>query len=383
VSKPSVLINLANLRSGGGLQAGASFLDELVRLAGSSDSRRWRWFPHDVVVEASREVVHNAILDVSPIAVRVLEGGPLASMRRAISGGRGHDVVFTLFGPDYAPRRGKRLVVGFADVTSLYPEAAHLPSTAGARARWAARRRVSRASYHRADRIVVESPHLVDDLTHRWGVAAAMTVVPNVVNGEVLTRGDVAPRMDLAGAHDAEVLFFPTRAYAHKNLAFLGRVGAVLMERHRLPVRFLLTLDSVEWSALPEATKAFSVNVGPLRVTDLEAHYRACTAVFFPSLLEAQSVTPLEALALEVPLLACDRPFVRSTVGDAAWYFDPEDPVSAADAVKQMLTEHTERDRKRELGRVLMASWPRASDRAVSYLDVIDSELARVGVPAH
>ena len=130
--------------------------------------------------------------------------------------------------------------------------------------------------------------------------------------------------------------------------------------------------------ALPADVRELSANVGPLRVGQLPALYRAADATIFPSLLESQSVTPLEALATSCPLAASDRPFVRSVVGEAAWYVDPHDPVSAAGAVQGLLTDRPERERRRRLGLDLMASWPTATDRAAAYLDLVSEELAAV-----
>ena len=378
--QPPVLVNLANLRTGGVLQAGASFLDEMARLVVRPDSRAtWEWFPDQVTIEVSHEIVAHSTGDLSTLPVHVVDGGPSVSMRRALEGGRHHDVAFTLFGPDYAPRRGRRLVVGFADGTSLYPELSLTPKNLRAILRHQLRRRVSRAMFCRADRLIVESPHLVKDLETRWGITAPISVVPNVVNASVLAAGESAESHMECSSDDRATFFLPTRAYPHKNLDFLGRVGRAVLERYGFEVTFVLTLDDTEWAALADETRRFSVTVGPLRPAELATHYRSCTGVFFPSLLEGQSVTPLEALVLSRPLLASDRPFVRSTVGDAAWYFDPQDPVSAAGAIHSLVSDRGERERRQRLGDDLMASWPTAIDRAAAYLDVIGEELTLAG----
>ena len=65
------------------------------------------------------------------LSVAVVDGRPAARLRRR-PGRPAHDVSFTVFGPDYGPRRARTRIVGFADVTSLFPEFAAVP---GARAR--------------------------------------------------------------------------------------------------------------------------------------------------------------------------------------------------------------------------------------------------------
>jgi glycosyltransferase involved in cell wall biosynthesis len=375
MTAPRVLLNVGNLRSGGGLQVGASFLDEVARLAGTPvAAERWPWLASDTVVEASPEVMANCTADVGRVQVRTVDGSPWSAVRRGLGRGRPYDVTFTLFGPDYSRRRSARRIIGFADVTSAFPEETMRPGGALGAARAALRRLVSRKAFLAADRIVVESPHIVDELRTGWGVSAPISVVSNVVNA--VFRDEAAQEDVTLPEIGSPALFFPTRAYPHKNLPFLGAVGRELLRSHGVRATFVLTLTDAEWEGLPADVREFSITVGPLRVGQLPALYRAVDAAIFPSLLESQSVTPLEALATGCPLAASDRPFVRSAVGEAAWYFDPHDPVSAAGAVQGLLTDSPERERRRRLGLDLMASWPTASDRAAAYLDLVSEELA-------
>ncbi|MGA8248844.1 MAG: glycosyltransferase [Nocardioides sp.] len=302
----------------------------------------------------------------------------MAAVRRALARHPPYDVTFTMFGPDYSHRRSARRIVGFADGTSLIPEYADRATGPVGRAKGATRRLVSRTAFRTADRLVVESPHLVDELRTRWSISVPISLVPNVVNS-VFYDADAQESVSLP-ALASPTLFFPTRAYAHKNLPFLGQVGLELLRRHGRRPTFVLTLTDAEWECLPTVTREFSANLGPVHVRQLPSLYRASDAAIFPSLLESQSVTPLEALATGCPLLASDRPFVRSVVGEAAWYFDPCDPVSAADAVDSMVGDPPERARRRDLGLALMATWPTASARAAAYLDVITEELNVVAV---
>ena len=373
---PHVLVNLGNLRNGGGLQVGASFLDEIAGLVGTLEAHdRWPWLEH-MVVEASHEVIANSTVDLTQVDVRAVDGSPWGAVRRGASGRRPYDVTFTVFGPDYSRRRSVRRIVGFADVTSAFPEDAEQPPGVATRARAAVRRRISRSAFLKADRLIVESPHMVDELRRRWKVTAPTSVVPNVVNS-VFLHQDAQETLALP-ALVSPTLFFPTRAYRHKNLAFLGLVGQEMLVRHGCQVTFVLTLTDSEWGSLPQNVREFSVNLGPLRISQMPVAFRAADATIFPSLLESQSATPFEALVTGCPLLASDRPFVRSVVGDAAWYFDPHDPASAAAAVHALLDDGPERDRRRRRGLELMASWPTARDRACAYLDVIRDELTLI-----
>ncbi|WP_416954715.1 hypothetical protein ACNKF0_20955 [Nocardioides sp. T5] len=138
----SVLLDMSNLVVGGGVQVGASFLDEVATLAADPEAlRRWPWLA-DVVIEASDVVIANATGSWPDLDVRVVDGRPAARLRRRRDGHR-FDVSFTVFGPDYGPRRARTRIVGFADVTSLFPEYAGVSGRRD-RARHALRSRVSR-----------------------------------------------------------------------------------------------------------------------------------------------------------------------------------------------------------------------------------------------
>ncbi len=367
-----VLIDLSNLRRGGGLQVGASFLDEVVRLR--ADDRAlacWPWLA-TVDVEASDEVMANLARDPGDLSLRVGTVSP----RRQVSGRarpRGYDVSFLLFGPDYGARRARRRVVGFADVTSLFPELAQTDGLA-ARVRHRGRTAVSRVCFRRADVVVVEAAHVADELTRRWGVPPdRIRVVPNAPNGVFADPAAWAP-VDVPD-DGLPRLCYPTRAYPHKNLAVLGPAAARLRSAHGLEVRFVLTLTDEEWQALDEATRRTSVNVGPLAIAQLPTLYQACDGAVFTSLLESFSVTPLEAMATGTPLVASDRRFVRDVVEDSAWYFEPTRPDDLAEALARMLTSPERRREMSEAGREIAAGWPDAHDRAVQYLGLVAGEL--------
>lgn len=373
-----VLLDLSNLVAGGGVQVGASFVDELVRLrADPAEVRRRPWLG-DVVVELSGHVADNLTRDASTLGATVVDGRPLARVRRG-PGRRGEppfDVSFTVFGPDFGARRARTRVVGFADVTSLFPEHAGF-SGAPARLKHAVRARLSRRRFrHSTDLVVTEAAHVAASLAQRWGIPPSRTrVVPNVLNGIFLDESRQTPLDAALPPGPGPVLAFPTRAYPHKNLAVLGEAARVLRAGHGTAVRFALTLTDGEWEGLDPLTREASVNLGSLRVTQVPALYAACDGVVFPSLNECFSVTPLEALSAGRPLVASDREFVREIAGDAAWYFEPTRPDDLARALAAMLGDEGERARRVAAGRRVADDWPTASDRAEAYLAVVDEAL--------
>jgi glycosyltransferase involved in cell wall biosynthesis len=324
-----------------------------------------------MTIEASAMVIDNATtVALSHPAVREVRGRPFDQVRRRRV--VDHDVAFILFGPDYAPRRATRRVVGFADITSLHPESA-MSETLAMRLRFRARRRMSRARFDRYERVVVEAGHVARTLDDQWGLPAdRLSIVPNTLNGVFLDEQaqESLPAVVPAGA----TFCYPTRAHPHKNLAVLGPAAQELRARHQIDVRFVLTLSDREWTDLPEDTRRHSVNVGPLRIAQVPALYRACSGAVFPSLAECFSAAPLEAIASRAPLVASKRDFVQEVVGKAAAYFEPTDPVSLASALAETLTDHDQRTARVELGHEIARAWPTARDRARRYAELITRE---------
>src|SRR5690606_15046068 len=99
--------------------------------------------------------------------------------------------------------------------------------------------------------------------------------------------------------------------------------------------------------------------------------YRAMDAVIFPSLLECFSATPLEAMAMEKPLIASDRPFNRDVCSDHAHYFDPMAPDTAADQVAKLFSNGTADVNALRLAREHAINFASPRERAQRYLEIL------------
>jgi glycosyltransferase involved in cell wall biosynthesis len=375
-----VIIDCGNLHRGGGVQVASSFLDEIAQLITNGDHV-------SVALSQQLEVL---------VSTEVLRGlgqhtiETLQPIRRDTHGLRGilrpdtrvSDVTFVLFGPDYVLRRTRRRVVGCADVTTLLPGRDARPGMSLAR-RTRARIRAPIAArlFRAADVLVVESHRVQQAVAEELGYPADdVKVVPNALNGVFRdrTRWSPLPTPAAATPPGATRLCYVCRLYPHKNLAFLGRLGELLLEKHRVAVQFILTLSANEWRQLPDLTRRFSATVGPLGITQVPRLYKECDGAIFPSLLEAFSVAPLEALAMERILFASERPFVREVCGDAPIYIDPLDPGASARTVAETLQNPVLQADHVRTGLRVIAQLPTARDRARAYLEILRGEANQV-----
>ena len=74
-----------------------------------------------------------------------------------------------------------------------------------------------------------------------------------------------------------------------------------------------------------------------MKQADLSNLYRESDIGFFPSLLETFSATLLEYMKFNLPIVASDFSFNRDVAEDAALYFEPADPESAAKCLADLI----------------------------------------------
>lgn len=361
-----VLIDASNLVVGGGVQVGASVVDEVLLLrSDSSRAEEWPWL-QDADIHVSPQVRANlthrgadAHVHVTPLR------GRLPNLRRRPGS---YDVSFAVFGPVYDGPRARRRISGFADGTSLFPElSARRRSLFGRIRQW-----VSRRYFSSCNLVISESEFVESSLTERWNIPPSrQSVIPNSLNRvfHEPSKQEAAPAI-----HSTSPVFaFPARAYPHKNIAILGPTAEVLRRKHGREIKFAVTLTPEEWLGLASEVRDHLINVGPLKVSQVPGFLSAAAGTVFPSLLESFSITPLEALAAGSPLAASDRQFVSEAVGECAEYFDPTDPESIAAALLRVLDDSSTERVKRGLR--LAEGWPTPDRRVSSFLSAINDQL--------
>jgi glycosyltransferase involved in cell wall biosynthesis len=83
---------------------------------------------------------------------------------------------------------------------------------------------------------------------------------------------------------------------------------------------------------LSEQTAA-QQSIGFISGADFPAIYQCATALVYPSFFEGFGIPVLEALWSQVPVITSNLSCMPETGGDGAWYVDPADPVSIAQAM--------------------------------------------------
>lgn len=369
---PRITINAANLHAGGVVQVASSFLTELVNEGLETEISR---------IFVSSEVARNlapSVLASRSDKFKVIDSFGIRGCGvndKIIS--RHAETVFTIFGPFYNFRRSSRNIVGFGQAWIIYPRNECYAGMSLLEL-WKTRLKywIQGYFFRRADVLIVELDHVRDGLIHELGIPPErIRVVRNclssIYHDEGLWQDVTVPQV----ACDLR-LGFLGRNYRHKNTAIFSKVAAVLAQSHGIVARFHVTFTDAEWRACSPEFRAVCINVGPLTVAQCPSFYRQIDAVVFPSLLECFSVAPLEAMAMERPLFASDRPFNRDICGEHAYYFDPLDAESIAARIAEVLSGHRSDGEALRAARNHAMNFSSPAERAEKYLAILTEDLS-------
>ena len=292
---------------------------------------------------------------------------------RKFADANGVAAIFTVLGPSYVSFRQPELMgfadgFAFADGGECY--ARHpWPDRVRARILKSLKLRFLRGS--RAYWVEAESAK--EGLVRMLGVRPSdVAVIPNALNPAIRDRATGKP------PDSPPSLLLLAAGYWHKNHALapdLAKALAALLPGREFKVSMTLPPGAI-WDHVRARAAHLGVadkieNLGPLSLDGCARAIEAATAVLHPSLLETFSATYLEAMGLSRPLLASDRRFARDICGDAALYFDPLDPMAAAQQAARILLEPGLAADLVEKGRRRLATFPSPEEKNARLVDLI------------
>lgn len=295
---------------------------------------------------------------------------------------RGFDVVFTIFGPLYLWSVRAVSIVGFAQAWIIYPKnEAYRSLSFMEKIKTRLKFFMQSLFFKRANRLVVELEHAKKGLVARGFLDAGRVDVVHNCLSSVYLRSEQWTPLSKSIAKKNFSIGFVGRDYPHKNTNIIPEIKIFLHNIHGLDVDFYVTLNTMEWNAKSDLFRDNVNNVGMLDVAQCPSFYQQMDAVIFPSLLECFSATPLEAMAMNKPLFASDRGFVRDVCGDFARYFDPENASAAADLIADYINNQAGRDgAKLAAAREHVIAFSNSGQRAADYLNIMQAALTGCSV---
>lgn len=337
---PKVLVNATTLVVGGGVQIGISFVEYASRF----EHKRF-----DFIFAVSRQIYDGLstelqqderlnIVDVSP--ARIVKGYKSRLQLKHLEYQFYPDIVYTLGLPSYV--RFNRPEVGrYTNPWEIFPsslawskvpiiERVRILLKSQYRMYWARRAEYFETQTEAAKSGIIKKLHVPSQ---------KIKVIPNSPNQRYLHNGD-ATEGKVNKANGKNVLCL-SAAYRHKNLSIIPEVAEKLKNNHNDPsYLFILTIpfESQIYKEIKTASTKLGVtemikNIGPLSIDQCIAQYKKANVIFLPTLLEVFSATYLEAMAMSKPIITPDLDFARDICGEAAMYYSPISPTSAAEAL--------------------------------------------------
>lgn len=367
-----IVINASNLHLGGGLQVACSFVSEVYNILPLNEYKFSFILSSNVLsnlidVDFPREI---DIYEVNTFGIRKPNSIYFGVLKNA-------DVVFNVFGPVYYKNNSVKNITGFAQAWIAYPnnEAYDL---FGFLNRYLEKFKYSLKKYfffNSGGHYIVESDHVKAALITNLSIKESdISVVYNCISSLYLSQ-NVIPK-NLLNYQKIKVGIMG-RAYEHKNLSMIKDLNIHIGHYCDFDVDFVFTLNSDEMKALGFDSISNMRTMGELKTNECICFYNEIDILLFPSLLECFSVTPLEGLAMKVPVIASNRDFVREVCKEHVFYIDPNDIEDIAHTIAKV-KNMADLVSKIELGYEHVINLPDASNRAKSYLNILLEELENV-----
>lgn len=193
---------------------------------------------------------------------------------------------------------------------------------------------------------------------------------------------EVAPDPGILNALNLQpgaFLLYPANGWPHKNHALLLRgLEIFLQARPASPLRLVLPGDFGAHRQRIEALLQDSALLrervllpGYLTPAQLSALYTNALALVFPSLYEGFGIPVLEAFRANLPVLCSRAASLPEVAGEAALYFDPQDPQDLARALTQVEENPALRASLTARGRARLQALPKPEDFVQSYCQQI------------
>ena len=153
----------------------------------------------------------------------------------------------------------------------------------------------------------------------------------------------------------------------HKNLVGLVKAFGILKNKYKL--NYQLVLGGKEDPYYPEVRKTWEklglkkeiIRTGFIKQEELPLFYNAAKLFIIPSFYEGFGLIGLEAMACGTPVVSSNKTSLPEVLGDAAIYFNPNNPEEMAEKMKLVLTDKKLYNELREKGfkQIRKYSWKR------------------------
>lgn len=360
-----IVINTAHQRFGGGIQVALSFVYECRYFP---DHEYYVWVGPGVAKSLKEDdFAPNFHFTYFNFGVINLTTTPRINRRLQIEEQKVQpDVIIATSGPSYFHSNAPQ-IIGFNLGYYIYPESPYIQGlTLFQSIRLNIKKQIHFHFFKRDASAYFVQTDDVNQRVRRELKTKEVYTVTNTHNGFYNSWKKYPDRLP---TKDAEVLRCITISayYAHKNLEIIPKVLEELRRCGYNKVEFVLTLKEEDFQKhIPPDPNI--INVGPVVPEACPSLYNECDVLFLPTLIECFSASYPEAMVMDLPIVTTDLGFARSICGDAALYFEAQDPISAADAIIQLLSSPDLGEALVSEGRKQIEKFDTPQKRAYKYL---------------
>ncbi len=170
-------------------------------------------------------------------------------------------------------------------------------------------------------------------------------------------------------------------AYLHKNLDILPEVAYHLKNKEIYNFKFTVTIPEnfnlqlyQKFRNLCEKyqVQEYIQNIGKVNFKDAPQLYQTSDILFLPTLLEIFSVTYLEAMASNVPIVTTDLPFSKEVCEDAALYYEPKNALQAANKICELIENKVKREELIEFGKERLSTFSKADEIYEKHIETLE-----------
>ena len=326
--KNRIYINLSNISTGGAIQVAMSFMDHIVFLEKN----------HNFYFFFSKRL-HNEIKSshlgpyLDQLTYQIISKYRLFFYFTIIQPKK----IFTLFGPLYSLKllSGRDWISGFAQPWILFPKnKVYNELDLVTRLRFKIIFWIQKAFFFNSHTLIVEHDGIKKRL-QEFFKNKKIVVAKNCLN-QIFLNPNRWRSIEISKTDKVKIGVIG-RNYIHKNLSIIPLVHDFLEKNHSIKPQFYCTLTSTEMNKMSEDFKKKVISLGELNINQCPDFYNNMDIIFFPSNLECFSATPLEALFMNKSIVCSNLPFNKNIIGKFGVYFEPNNPISAAEKIASII----------------------------------------------
>lgn len=353
----NILINLSNIKVGGGVQVALTLLEELTSYAKKNK----------IHVILSEELYNKDFNKADNIVYIKSKKNILLNLffLNLCENKFKSDIVFSLFGPGLWRPKAKH-ISGFAIPHLIYPDSPFFDKKSLSLClRLLFQKRMFKRN---VDKFIVESDNSKLRLSTFLGIAQnKIFVVSNTYN----QKFDNFSYKYKVQSNEYKV-FCPTSYYPHKNLEILKEIDKKINDSNQ-NIKVYTTIKKVVFNNIFINCNNI-INLGPININTLTMKYSEMDLVLSTSLLECFSANYIEAFKTKTPLLTTNLDFSTSICKKAAIYYECLD---ANDLFNKMVCIKSDSKLSRKLidrGLQLLKKYETPKSRIKKYFSIINEE---------